>query len=378
MRHPHIVPHKECGLLIVDMQEKFKPAIPDFDNIVENVVRLILTFQMFKMPILVTEQYPQGLGNTVNVIRKQFDIFESIEKVAFSCLREEQFLKKFMPLKLNNLVVCGIESHVCINQTVLDLLQLGIKVHVVADAIGSRQKFSHEVAVQKMIQAGAIPGTTEMILFELAMRAGTQSFKNIQHMVKFSLKRTLMQEEEAEVVVAPGAGNANETSTESSDENPEAEAAHNGDQGVSEDIEKEFPSHEDEESGEEPLDEEITVAAGAEVAAEEENLPEEMNDDVNIETAEDAGEDAGADDLDLSGLGDDLGELTSDDGEPELVDTGDDTAGSDDTGSELDESLADLAVDEDNGEESGTEETEDPDLSAIDDLLSSDGEDIKI
>jgi nicotinamidase-related amidase len=194
MKHPNTIGHEATGLLIIDVQEKFAPAMANFEQLVENVVRLTLTFQMFNMPILITEQYPKGLGPTVSVIRKQFELVDIVDKLHFSCLREGRFSDQFAPLKLSSVVVCGVESHVCVNQTVHDLLQLGIKVHVVADAMSSRKSFDHDIALQKMIQSGAVPATTEMVLFELAQRAGTQSFKNIQHMIKHGLKRSAIVE----------------------------------------------------------------------------------------------------------------------------------------------------------------------------------------
>lgn len=194
MKHPNTISHEATGLLIIDVQEKFAPAMANFEQLVENVVRLTLTFQMFNMPILITEQYPKGLGPTVSVIRKQFQLVDIVDKLHFSCLREPRFVDQFAPLKLSSVVVCGVESHVCVNQTVHDLLQMGIKVHIVADAMSSRKSFDHDIAMQKMIQSGALPATTEMVLFELAQRAGTQSFKNIQHMIKHGLKRSAIVE----------------------------------------------------------------------------------------------------------------------------------------------------------------------------------------
>lgn len=184
MKHPHTVARTKTGLIVVDLQEKFRPAIGGFEGIVENAVRLILTFQMFKMPILVTEQYPRGLGSTVGKVRSQFSLLEVIEKMELACGENAEFRARMGALALETVVVCGIETHVCINQTVLGLVQAGMNVHVVSDAVGSRKTGDHECALEKMRQAGAIVDTTEIVLFELAEKAGTQSFKNIQTMVK--------------------------------------------------------------------------------------------------------------------------------------------------------------------------------------------------
>jgi len=184
MKHPNTLDRASTALVVVDMQEKFAPAIPEFDRTVQNVVKLILAFQMYKLPILVTEQYPKGLGATVDVIRRQFKVFEAAEKLDFACTGCAQFLSQLESLNVQNVVVCGVETHVCVNQTALSLLQHGYRVHVVADATASRSALDHDIALRKMIQADVVPATTEMCLFELCEKAGTESFNIIQRMVK--------------------------------------------------------------------------------------------------------------------------------------------------------------------------------------------------
>jgi len=193
MRHAHILGRKNTALVIVDLQEKFIPVIQNADEIVQNTLRCTLTFQMFSMPVLVTEQYPQGLGSTVAVIRNQFPVLDVQEKVEFSCLQNGDFRKKISEVKPQNVVLCGVESHVCIEQTALDLLAAGYAVYVVVDAVGARRSIDHATAIEKMKLLGIIPVTTEMVLFELAEKAGTQSFKNIQRMVKFKLKKSILE-----------------------------------------------------------------------------------------------------------------------------------------------------------------------------------------
>ena len=189
MRHPSIVTPENCGLLVIDVQEKLMPAIHEPDDIVANVVRLVLAFEMFKRPVLITEQYPKGLGGTVNIIRMQLPDVQAIEKMTFSCMETETFRATVREMGLKTIVACGVESHVCVSQTVLDLLADGMKVHVVADAIGSRHTGDHEVALQRMYQAGAVPATTESVLFDLCHQAGTPDFKNVQRMIRAKLKQ---------------------------------------------------------------------------------------------------------------------------------------------------------------------------------------------
>jgi nicotinamidase-related amidase len=219
MKHPMTLSRIKTGLLIIDMQEKFAPVIPDFDDIVANVMRLTLTFQMYKMPILVSEQYPQGLGRTVDIIKKQFPVIDIIEKNTFSCTAVPEFWTHVYNSKLETLVVCGIESHVCVNQTVLGLLQQEMKVHVVSDAIGSRNREDHDIAVRKMEMAGAAPASTEMVLFELTEQAGTESFRIVQKMVKSDMRKSAeMKQSDSEELpenVSPPESDSEEQAPES-------------------------------------------------------------------------------------------------------------------------------------------------------------------
>lgn len=182
--HPDCLTREATGLVIIDMQDRFRRAIPDFNIVERNIATLARGFLTFGMPVIVTEQYPQGLGKTVYEIVKATQGAQPIEKMSLACTGDETFCMRMDQLALRTVVVCGIESHVCVNQTVLGLLQQDRKVHVVADAIGSRKASDTSVALQKMMQAGAIPTTVEMALFELAQRAGTEEFKMVQRLVR--------------------------------------------------------------------------------------------------------------------------------------------------------------------------------------------------
>jgi nicotinamidase-related amidase len=186
MKHKHTLTRSKTALLVIDVQEKFSPVIPDFDGMVTNITRLVLTFEMFDMPIVVTEQYPEGLGNTVAKIGEQFTMLEVVEKMELDAMENSHFRERLNKIGCDTFVVCGIETHVCVNQTVLALLAMGKTVHVVADAVGSRHAIDQTVGMRKMENAGALVTSTETVLFELAGRAGTDSFKNIQTMVKSS------------------------------------------------------------------------------------------------------------------------------------------------------------------------------------------------
>jgi nicotinamidase-related amidase len=184
MDHSLLLSKKGTVLLVIDVQDKFRKVVPKFDELVGNIVRLVLTFQMYDMPIIVTEQYPAGLGGTVEPIRKLFTFLDVVEKMELAATDNPHFWPQVNARASDTFVVCGIETHVCINQTVIKLLEKGMQVHVVADAVNSRNVLDHNVGLRKMERAGATIATTEMCLFELAEKAGTESFKNIQRMVK--------------------------------------------------------------------------------------------------------------------------------------------------------------------------------------------------
>ena len=186
-RHPILASPENFGLVVVDVQEKFAPVLPEFDRIVKNIVALVRGFQEFSLPVIRTEQYPAGLGKTVPAIS---DCFQGagtsgvVEKMAFSAMQVQEFADKIKALGVASVVVCGIETHICVHQTVCDMLHAGYRIWVPWDAVGSRDPKNRDVALGRMEKAGAILSSTEMFLFEMAMRAGTESFKKIQGWIK--------------------------------------------------------------------------------------------------------------------------------------------------------------------------------------------------
>ncbi len=183
-RHPMLANPEGIGLVIVDVQEKFAPVIPDFGEVVENIVALVKGFQEFGLPVVATEQYPKGLGNTVEPISDCFAVLDAVEKTTFSAIQNTAFTTRLEKTELNSFVVCGIEAHICVHQTVCDMLHNGYRVWVPWDAVGARKPQNRVLAIERMEKAGAIPTSVEMLLFEMAMRAGTESFKKIQALIK--------------------------------------------------------------------------------------------------------------------------------------------------------------------------------------------------
>jgi nicotinamidase-related amidase len=171
---------ERAALVVIDIQEAFRPAVGEFEAVARNAAILVQGARALELPVIVTEQYPRGLGETVPEVARALEGIPRVEKVVFSAARAEGFDLDGREQAL----VCGIESHVCVNQTVLDLLDEGVEVHVAADAVSSRTTANRRAGLAKMEAAGALLTSTEMALFELVGRAGTDEFKTIQALVK--------------------------------------------------------------------------------------------------------------------------------------------------------------------------------------------------
>ncbi len=171
---------ERAALVVIDVQEAFRKAIPDFDRVAAATATLIRGAAALDVPVVITEQYPKGLGETVPEVAERLpDGVEPIEKTAFSAAEADGFDLGGR----EQAIVCGIETHVCVNQTVLDLLDGGIEVHVVADAVASRTDANRELGLAKAERAGAWLTSVETALFELLGRAGGERFKSVQKLV---------------------------------------------------------------------------------------------------------------------------------------------------------------------------------------------------
>jgi len=173
---------KVYALLIIDVQEKIIRAIFDKDSITKNIKKLIDAYQILEENIFVSEQNPLKLGATIPELLPQ-NAFKKIEKMEFSLANIKEFLKELKNKKVTNLIVCGIETHICIQQTVLDCVKKGFEVIIVSDAMSSRNRVDHEIALKRMVQQGAILTTTESIIFELCKTADRKEFKEIRNII---------------------------------------------------------------------------------------------------------------------------------------------------------------------------------------------------
>ncbi|MFC2005817.1 hydrolase [Chloroflexota bacterium] len=171
-------------LIVIDVQEKLSRVIYQRENLISNLQKMIQGIQVLEVPIIVTEQYPQGLGPTIQEISSLLTNIQPIPKVSFSCYGDEKFLHKFESLHRKQVLVCGIESHVCVYQTVSDLVSAGCETQLVTDAISSRTPENRQIGFDMMNQIGAHLTSTEAVLFELLRVAGGEKFKKISQIVK--------------------------------------------------------------------------------------------------------------------------------------------------------------------------------------------------
>ncbi len=171
---------EDATLVVIDVQEGFRKAIEGFDGIAAATATMVQGAVALGLPVLVTEQYPKGLGPTIPEVAEHLPPgTEPLTKTVFSAVGAEGFNLAGR----RQAIVCGIESHVCVNQTVLGLLDHGVEVHVVADAVGSRSAANRELGLAKAERAGAWRTSVETALFELLGEAGTPEFKAVQRLV---------------------------------------------------------------------------------------------------------------------------------------------------------------------------------------------------
>jgi nicotinamidase-related amidase len=170
--------------LVIDMQEKLLPHIHNHEEILKSNLTVVQGLKALNVPIVVTQQYTKGLGNSISTLSEAIGNFSYIEKSTFSCYREPAFIKVMNRSGKRNVLIMGIESHICVLQTALDLLYNNFNPVIVTDAIGSRNEEDKKIALWRMRDVGCIMTTTESILFELCRKAGTPEFKEISNLVK--------------------------------------------------------------------------------------------------------------------------------------------------------------------------------------------------
>ena len=178
-----VKPEASC-LLIVDVQDRLLPAMHTADEVAENCAILLRAAGRLSVPVLVSEQYPKGLGHTVAALADLAPPDSVVEKIHFSCAADETLAGRIAALDRGQIVIAGIEAHVCVLQSALQLIQQGRECYVVADATSSRREASKATALARLQAEGARVVTTEMMIFEWLGRAGTDAFREVSRLIR--------------------------------------------------------------------------------------------------------------------------------------------------------------------------------------------------
>jgi len=171
----------QCALIVVDIQEKLLPPIFHREELVRNSKLLVRAAGVLKIPVIMSTQYAKGLGKTVPELASLLPETEAIDKDQFSCFGSDAFctLLKRLPGNRNTLLLCGMESHICVTQTALGALREGYLVHVASDAVSSRTEWNWKIGLERMRAAGAVISSTEMMIYELMRSSSSQAFKEM-------------------------------------------------------------------------------------------------------------------------------------------------------------------------------------------------------
>jgi len=184
LRNSKLLKKDRTGLIIIDIQKKLLKAMINKNELVENCEKLIKGCKILNLPLFLTEQNPESLGETSEVIKKAVGKVKAIQKKSFSCCGIDGFINKIRTAKLNQLILCGIESHVCIWQSAMDFKSDDFQVVVAKDCVSSRKESDFINALQRMSQEGIAVNSTEMIFFELLKNCDDDAFKKILKLIK--------------------------------------------------------------------------------------------------------------------------------------------------------------------------------------------------
>lgn len=180
--HQNLIDRSDCVIVVVDVQEKLMPVISGKEEVASNVVKLCRFSGICGIPVIVTEQ--QKLGPTLGDVKDSINDFTSIEKVHFNCFYNSEFKDRVERSGRKTLVIAGVESHICVAQTAVYALHGGYNVHVIGDAVSSRSRENKEIAIARMRYAGAVISSTEMFIYEMLVKAGSEEFKAVLPLVK--------------------------------------------------------------------------------------------------------------------------------------------------------------------------------------------------
>ncbi|MCX7793972.1 MAG: hydrolase [Thermodesulfovibrionales bacterium] len=175
---------EDSVLIIIDIQERLAQVMAERERVINNCLHLIELSKLLNIPIVITEQYPKGLGSTVKEIREALPEYKPFEKLSFNCCSEKGFMEIIEGIKRKKMIITGMETHICVLQTCLGLLERGLYVHVVSDAVCSRSEENKKAGLEFMRDAGAAITCTETVLFQALRIAGTEEFRVISKRIK--------------------------------------------------------------------------------------------------------------------------------------------------------------------------------------------------
>ncbi|MBI2931950.1 MAG: isochorismatase family protein [Planctomycetes bacterium] len=178
-RHDWVLSRAKAALVVVDVQERLLAEVVDRERVQANVRKLLETARVLRVPVLVTEHHAKVFGSTAVSLP-----VVPIQKIVFSCFGLDEFRGKVFESGRSQLILCGLETHICVCQTALDALVAGYQIHVVRDACSARASENHAIGLAKMERAGAIPASTETVMFELLERGGTEEFRALLPVIK--------------------------------------------------------------------------------------------------------------------------------------------------------------------------------------------------
>jgi len=173
-----------AAFVVIDVQEKLFTHMAEKEKLAENLAKLVQFARIMKIPVIVTEQYPKGLGQTISQIKGLVPNLQPIEKLEFSCFGSQKFRETFTRIQIKTLILLGIETHICVIQTAVEGLENGFRMCVVEDATSSRNPEDKATAIQRMRQSGVTIVSTEMLIYELLKKAGTPEFRETLKLIK--------------------------------------------------------------------------------------------------------------------------------------------------------------------------------------------------
>jgi nicotinamidase-related amidase len=184
-RHPRLLDRDAAVLVVIDVQEAYRSVLHEYDRVARAVATIVQGAVALGVPVLATEQYPKGLGHTVAGVAEYFPRgLVPIEKLSFSCCGTPLFLSELACLRRRQVILTGIETHACVNQTAHDLIAAGYAVHAPHDATSSRRPEEYAIGWEKMVAAGVVPATVESALLELLRTAEAPEFKTVQRLIR--------------------------------------------------------------------------------------------------------------------------------------------------------------------------------------------------